>query len=255
MNRLFNLFMALAFIGFGIILVLGNLGIGEIGSNSIWSYAFPLFFLGMGLTMIIGYIMKYAEGWMLGSFFFILGLLLFLGQLPTIDFSFTFKDIFKLWPLLIVYIGFSLIDFGRRRRRRVKVYQNGKGNYKKWAKNWSGFTIGNESFSEPNWHVKPINISNAVGDHYFDFTKAFIPDEEIPITVNSLAGDVRMAIPEDLDFRVEAYVKAGEINILGQSAEGINRSLFFETPNYKEATKKLDIYLDVKAGSIRVDQI
>src|SRR5690625_4969706 len=102
MNRLFNLFMALAFIGFGIILVLGNLGIGEIGSNSIWSYAFPLFFLGMGLTMIIGYIMKYAEGWMLGSFFFILGLLLFLGQLPTIDFSFTFKDIFKFCPLFFV---------------------------------------------------------------------------------------------------------------------------------------------------------
>src|SRR5690625_3835975 len=133
---------------------------------------------------------------MLGSLLLILGLLLYLGQLPTIDFSFICKDMFKLWPLLIVYIGFSLIDFGRRRRGRVKEYKNGKENYKKWAKNWRGFTIGNESFSEPNWHVKPINISNAVGDHYFDFTKAFIPDEEIPITVNSLEGEVGMAIAE-----------------------------------------------------------
>lgn len=251
-QRLMSIFIAIALIGFGTILVLGNLGIGEISTNDLWSYFFPVFFIVIGLTLVIGYFMKRSAGWMFGSFILILGILLLLGQLPTVDFEFTFSHVFKLWPLLIIYAGFAIIGLGnRRRRKRAQIYKNGK----KFYKNWHNFTIGNEEFRKPNWEVKPINISNAVGDHYFDFTKAFIPDEEIPITINSWAGDIRMVLPENIDFKIEAYVKAGDLNVLGQTADGINRQIHYKTTNYDAATKKLDIYIDLKAGNIRVDQI
>jgi len=251
-QRLSSIFLAIALIGFGTILVLGNLGIGEISTNDMWSYFFPVFFIVIGLTLLIGYFAKQSNGWMFGSFILILGILLLLGQLPTVDFEFTFSHVFKLWPLLIIYIGFSMIGLGNRRKRaRVHMYKKGK----KFYKGWQNITIGNEDYREPNWEVKPINISNAIGDHYFDFTKAFIPDEEIPITINSWAGDIRMVLPENIDYKIEVYVKAGDINVLGQTAEGINRQIHYRTTDYDTATKKLDIFIDLKAGSVRIDQI
>src|SRR5699024_9565720 len=211
--HLSTVFIAIALIGFGVILVLGNLGIGEISNNDLLSYFFPVFFIVIGLTILIGYVWRRYSGWMFGSFSLILGVLLLLGQLPAVNFEFTFSDILKLWPLFIVYIGFSIIGFGNRRKRsRVHVHKNGK----KFYDGWKNFTIGDQDFRQPNWEVKPIDISNAVGDHYFDFTKAFIPDEEIPITIHSLAGDIRMVLPENLEFKVEAYVVAGDIHVSGQ---------------------------------------
>lgn len=247
-----SVFIAIALIGFGTILVLGNLGIGEISTNDIWSYFFPVFFIVIGLTLLFGYVLRHSTGWMFGSFMFILGVLLLLGQLPTVDFEFTFRDVFKLWPLLIIYAGFSLIGLGNRRRRaRVKMYKKGKEIFN----GWQGITIGTEDYREENWEVKPMNIKNAVGDHYFDFTKAFIPEEEIPITINSWAGDIRMVLPDDLDFQIEAYVKAGELSVLGQTADGINRHIHYKTIGYDSAVKKLDIYIDLKAGNVRIDQV
>lgn len=250
-NRVINIFIALAFIVFGIFLILENFNLLDVSSSDYFGYLIPLFFIVIGASLIINRIVNKRSSWMFGSFLLIFGTLLLLGRLPNVDFEFKFKDIFKLWPLLIIYIGY-LIGFGNRRtRKRVKMYIGGNKNYM----NRQDFSIGTENFDQPNWEVKPLTINNAVGEHYFDFTKAFIPDEEIPITINSWAGDIRMIIPKNLEFRVEAFVKAGEINILGQSVDGINRQKFYESPNYKTATKKLDIYLDLKAGSIRIDQI
>src|SRR5699024_9906896 len=101
----------------------------------------------------------------------------------------------------------------------------------------------------------PMYLRNLAGDFYLDFTKAFIPEKETPISINALAGDIRIVIPENIAFRVDADVKAGEIDILGQSIDGINRSMSFETDDYEDATRKLDFFLKLKAGSIRVDQV
>lgn len=249
-NSLFRIFTAIALIGFGSLLILANFGIGQMSSGQLWSYIFPVLFIVIGLTLFIGFLTKRRSGWILGSFFTILGTLLLLGQIPSVDFTFTFSDVFKLWPLLIIYVGFSLIGLGKRgRKRRVHIYTNGKD-----EQNWPMFSVGNYEYKKDNWKVEPINLRNAAGDYYFDFTKAFVPEEEIPITVDSLAGDIQMIIPENLDFRVDAHVKAGSINVLGQTMDGINRSLVYETPNYEEAVKKLDIFLDLKAGSILINK-
>lgn len=251
--RLLNIFMAMIFITFGVLLILKNLNIGEIGTSGISNYLFPILFIVVGLTLVIVYFFGQTSGWMFGSFLLIYGILLLLGEIPFVDFEFTFSDIYKLWPLLIIYFGFSLIGFGRRRkiRKRYKPFksQTYTGGY------CQSFTIGDQNYSEPNWEVKPIYINRAIGDYYFDFTKAFIPEKKTPITVECWAGDIRFVLPDHLAFRLEAYVMMGEINFLGQISDGINRSISYQTSDYKNATKKLDIHLYVKAGTIRVDRI
>lgn len=243
-------FIAIVLIGVGTLLVLANFDIIDADVNQLWHYLYPLFFIVFGMTWIVGYFKKGGSGWIFGSFFLIFGTLLLLGQMTSFDY--TFSDIFKLWPLLIVYIGFSLIGLGKNRNRpRIHVYTNGE----KKRVNWHGFSIGDHEYKEPNWKVEPIDLRNAAGSYYFDFTKAFIPEEEIPIIVTSWAGDVQMIMPENLEFRIDASVKAGEINVLGNIVDGVNRTMEYETENYDEAVKKLDIFLDLKAGSIRIDKV
>lgn len=251
-NSFIRNFIAISLIGMGTMLVLDNLGVIESDFKEAWHYIYPIFFIVLGITVFYGFLKSGGEGWIFGSFFVIFGILLLLGRMGIIDY--VFSDLLKLWPLLIIYIGFSLIGkaSSRRKKPRVHIFKDGdyyKGNYK------GRFVVGNFEYKQPNWKVEPIELRNMAGDYYFDFTKAFIPEEEIPIIIDSWAGDVQMLLPESLEFRIKAYVKAGEINLLGEVADGINRHQSYETPGYHEAVRKLDIIVDLKAGSVRVDKV
>lgn len=61
-----------------------------------------------------------------------------------------------------------------------------------------------------------------------------------------------MLMPEDLAFRVDASVRAGQIGILNQKEDGINRRIVYETPGYEQATKRVNIQIRIKAGSNRI---
>lgn len=244
-------FIAIVLIGFGIMLVLDNIGMIDSDIKELWHYVYPIFFVILGLTIVYRYFSQGGESWIFGSFLILFGALLLLGRLAMIPFS--FSDIFKLWPLLIIYGGFSILGISKRRRSRVHIYKENGAHDK--GMNFGGFSIGNIEYKQPNWQVKPMNLWNAAGDYYFDFTKAYIPEEEIPIHVYGLAGDIQMLLPEDLHVRIVAKVKAGEIDVIGETADGINRSVYFESEGYEEAIQKLDIILDLKAGSIRVNQV
>lgn len=249
-KRIENL-IAVLLIGIGILLILDNIGVLKTDFKEIWQYINSIFFIALGVIIFYGYFKKGGEGWIVGSFFIIFGVLLWLGKLNVIDF--VFSDVFKLWPLLIIYIGFSMIGkVGDRKKTRVHILNDeihSNGNYQ-----YQSF-IGTFEYKHPNWKVKPLELRNVAGDFYLDFTKAFIPEEEIPITIKSWAGDVQILLPENLEFRIDAYVKAGEINVLEQYADGLNRYINYESPGYQAAIQKLDIIIDLKAGSIRVNKV
>lgn len=241
---------AILLILLGIALVLQNFNIQLFGTDEIWSLILPIIILSIGLQLIVERIKTGIGGWMFGSFLLVFGALLLLNYFDVIHF--VFKDIFKLWPLLIVYAGLSIIRKPKRRKRsRISYDGNATGS----KTNWRNYSIGDHEFKEPNWKVEPMELSGLAGEYYLDFTKAFIPEEEIPISIHSLAGDVRILVPESVEFRAEATVKAGEIDILGKTGDGINRYEFYESPNYETATQKLDFYINVKAGSVRIDSV
>lgn len=241
---------ALLFIFLGVVLVLENFNVQLFGTDSMWSLIVPVIIVFLGMQMVFDHLKNGYGGWMFGSFLIIFGGLLLLNHFDVLVFR--FKDIFKLWPLFIVYIGLSIIRKPKRRKRNTISY--GK-NTKDYQRRWSNYSVGDHEFKEPNWKVEPMELSGLAGDYFLDFTKAFIPEEEIPISIHSLAGDVRILVPESVEFRAEATVKAGDIDIVGNTGDGINRHVLHETPGYQSATKKLDLYIDLKAGSIRVDSV
>ncbi|MCT2535576.1 cell wall-active antibiotics response protein LiaF [Aquibacillus koreensis] len=248
--------IAIIIILLGIALVLTNVGVVDWEFAEAWSYIYPTFFVLLGLKwMWDGF--KGKGGLTAGSFLTIFGGLLLLDRFEII--TFTFGDVYKLWPLLIVYIGFSIIGTSSKKKKKKKFqfifdsdeHENSEKMHGKKQK----FAIGDHKFNTPNWKVEPMELWNAVGDYHLDFTKAFIPDKEIPIRIQGWAGDIRILMPENLEFSLEAHVKAGDIHVFGESSEGISRELSFVTPNYDESTRKLNIYLNLKAGSIRVDKV
>lgn len=227
-------------------LVMTNIGVVDFSIGIVWFYIYPIFFVIIGFKWLIDYLRKKGGSWVAGSFFIIFGSLLIMDRLGLI--MFTFWDVFKLWPLLIVYIGFSLI-----RRKGINIIYD-SDNDSEYA-NSSVFSFGDYTFNRENWKVEPMNLKMMAGEFYFDFSKAFVPEKKIPISLHSLAGDVNILMPEQIDFRVHATVKAGELKILNHTAEGINRTISFQTPGYDTAVRKIDFKINLKAGSIRIENV
>lgn len=256
-RSIFYYIIAFFLIGFGILLILENIGIMSFSFKTGWHYLYPILIIILGMKWISDRYRYRGGSLFFGSLFVLFGFLLLLDRFQVITFQ--FKDIFKLWPLLIIYIGFSLL----RDSRPVFVMNWSKG---KSVDDYgfddiniddkgSKFSVGNYEYNEPNWKVEPMSLRSLAGDFYFDFSKAFIPDKKIPIFIDSLAGDVHILVPEHVEFRVRAHVVAGEIDIVGQSSDGINRSIAFETPGYQLSEQKLDFNLRLKAGSIRINYV
>lgn len=243
--------LAILLIIIGIVLVLDNIGLIQTDFKQLWHFLYPILIILWGVHLFYRFLKRGGEGWIFGSFFIIFGSLLLLGKFEIIDY--TFADLFKLWPLLIMYIGFSMIGkVNRRRKPRIHISSDPKDDV---DIDPEYFYVGTYEYKQPNWQVKPMELRNFAGDFYLDFTKAFIPDEEIPITIKSWAGDVQLLLPEVVPFRIDAYVKVGEINVLDQTVDGINRHIHYESLDYQEAVRKLDILIDLKAGSIRVNRV
>ncbi|WP_182200135.1 cell wall-active antibiotics response protein LiaF [Paraliobacillus salinarum] len=253
-NNLFRNIIALLIILLGISLILSNIGLVDWGFSEAWYFIYPIFFLLLGLKWCFD-ALRGKGGWISGSFFVIFGSLLLADRFQYIDFK--VWDIYKLWPLLIIYIGFSFLTPGDKRNSKFKIifdsddFPNSETMYGKHKK----FVIGDHKFNTPNWKVEPMELWNAVGDYHIDFTKAFIPDKHIPIRIHGWAGDIQILMPENIAFAVKAEVKAGEINVFEQESEGVQRSLIYQTNDYEQATRKLTLDLKLKAGSIRINKV
>lgn len=251
MSKGIRFLVAVALIAFGVVLVLENIGIieYEFNSRTAWGYIYPSIFVLFGIKWMVDRFRHRGGSWAWGSFFFIFGALLLSDRFGWIVFQ--FNDVFKLWPLLIIYIGFAVI--GNSGKPKVIIQKT--GDYDESEENSSFFTVGNHEYNKPNWKVEPTTVKTLAGDFYYDFSKGYIPEKEIPFTISALAGDVHLIIPENLEFKVKASVKAGDIDVIGNTVDGINRTLNYETPNYDSAKRKLNLTLKLKAGSIRVDYV
>lgn len=253
-NNFFRSIIALLVILLGISLILSNIGLVDWGFSEAWYFIYPVFLVLLGLKWCLD-ALKGRGGWISGSFFIIFGGLLVTDRLGYIDFD--FWDIIKLWPLLIVYLGFSFFNTSKDKKKKFQLIydSNGHQDSEPMYRHGKKFLIGDHTFNTPNWQVEPMEVWNAVGDYHIDFTKAFISDKEIPIRIHGWAGDIQILMPENVDFAVQAEVKAGDIIILDQHTEGIQRKLVYQTENYQNATRKLTLDLKLKAGSIRIDGV
>ncbi|HET7627947.1 MAG TPA: cell wall-active antibiotics response protein LiaF [Bacillales bacterium] len=240
---------ALCLIGLGILLLLVNTQFIslEISEAIILLYPFLLFVWGGWL-----FILRLFSRGRRGSLFWGLFLLLFGGLLSLNRFGwidFTFSMIWQLWPYLLVYFGVKMMAGSRL---HVTVKTSGK----KHAKQTSAWHIVSDvTFNEDNWLVEPIYRSTGVADYDFDFTRAFIQEKETPIELRGWVGDVKVIIPEDVEFSVDAKAAVGEIKVGDRTEEGLLKQFHFQTSGYEEAERKLTFAFDFKVLDLRIDRV
>ncbi|WP_054754703.1 LiaI-LiaF-like domain-containing protein [Piscibacillus salipiscarius] len=148
-SRLAKWTIALIFIAFGVVLILQNLSIITLEmSNVVWD-SWPVIIVLIGLVSFSNYFIPYKSGsWKFGSFLIVYGVLLWAGNFDYIEFGII--DVWKLWPLILVYIGANILTG----RKTVSIYVDSDddevdGDHHDFVK-----TQSNEKYSAYDSHVE-----------------------------------------------------------------------------------------------------
>lgn len=247
--------------GLGIILLLINIGVISLEIKQLFVVFYPFVLFVYGSSELITSLAKKRD-FLWGLFMSIFSTLLVLDRLGL--FSFRFLDVWKLWPILLIYFGLITMMF---RKGKIRVHfkkdfpldsmDEGTEELKNPVsmKRIRGFSAGDVDFKKQNWAVEPMDLYNMVGDYFIDFSKGFIPEKETPVKVRGWIGDVRMLIPEDVPVKVSAAVNVGEVRIFDYAQEQISHSVTYKSDNYDDVDRKLNITVDLKIGSIRIDRV
>jgi len=102
------------------------------------------------------------------------------------------------------------------------------------------------------WQVQSGRHSVVFGELRLDLTQATIPDGEHRLDVDAFMGSIVVTVPKEVGVSASGHAFMGAVNLLGQRADGIDRSLEATSPGYAEASKKLRIHATVFAGDVRV---
>lgn len=243
MSNLLKTVIALIIILSGSLLLLENLDVYAFNLDDVFPYILASFLFLLGIYLFIKGLQGFT-GLFTGVFLAVYGVLVFLGQQNLIDFD--FDDVFDLWPLILIFIGLSLL--GVTSKVKEKMW---KRQAKQRRTNQKKHSIGEEHHTGV-WHVKPTHRSNLFGQQSFDFTDAKLEEGETPFTLTGLAGEFIIILPEEMAVNLYAEVMAGEIMLFQQKTEGINKEMVYETDNYTEATHKLKLNIRLKSGSVRI---
>lgn len=247
--------LAVCLVGFGVLLLLVNTGIISVKITEAISFCYPFLFVLLGIWWTIEALVtrgRRGSGFW-GIFFLIFGGLLAAGRLGLIDF--TFDMFWKLWPLLLVYIGFQILT-GHKMRIIVDSRRKG-GHGSKRRPGRRGHLVSDVSYKDLNWPVEPMDHWAGVADYHFDFTKTFIPDKETKIRLSGWVGDLKILIPADVEFSVEGQASVEDIRIgdYKEDYTGVRKEFFYKTEGYDEAIRKLSFDFNFKVLDLRVDRV
>ncbi|WLD92512.1 cell wall-active antibiotics response protein LiaF [Alkalihalobacillus sp. AL-G] len=241
---------AVIFVLVGIMLLLVNLGIISVEINEAIYFLFPFVIAILGLKLLIESIFSKSRrgSWFWGLILTALGSLLIVDRFGYIDFD--IQDIWKLWPILIVYIGLKML-WGRGSIH----FKHEKWGKAKGKRSNVGNLVTDVSMKDDNWQVEPIEEWNGVADYDFDFTKAFIPDKDTPINLSGWVGDIKIFIPEDVEFAVTSNTKVGSIKIGNYKKDGMMKNSTYKSEGYESATRKITFDFSFKVLDLRINRV
>lgn len=76
--------------------------------------------------------------------------------------------------------------------------------------------------------------------------------EEVAVSVG--AGEITVILPESLEVQIDATAWAGQIDLLGETAEGLAVSLDHTSDGFEGAAVTLTLDINLAAGDIRVER-
>ncbi|MGR3763446.1 cell wall-active antibiotics response protein LiaF [Rossellomorea sp. NS-SX7] len=260
-------FFSLLLLMAGVWLLLLNIGVISLEITLIFVNIIPILLIFIGLKWVIDSFLSKSFGKLFfGLFSLVLGSLIILDEWNIVDFN--YGNWWKLWPIFIIAIAINRVAFNKSIKVTVthdspdektsivgiETEKKAEVKPKKNKINRSSI-IGEIKFSEPNWPLEPMRLQNVVGDYYFDFSQAFIPEDETLIEIKGWVGDVKVIIPENIPVDITINVKVGEVKLFDQKSAEIRSAFAYQSPGYAEASRKIKLSINVKVASIRVSEV
>lgn len=113
--------------------------------------------------------------------------------------------------------------------------------------------IGQREYVVTNQVDLASDYNVAMGDLTLDLS-GLILTQSTTVAVAVGTGQMRIQLPEDVPVSIDAAVEAGQINLLGETADGLSVARTYTSPGFADAAVRLTLDLNVVAGQIEVRQ-
>jgi len=208
----------------GILLLLGNLGYIDADMHDIVRDYWPVVLIIIGITQIIGWDISG------GVFMIILGgvfLMVTLGE-------WYWHDVFRLWPLILVWVGVSMI-FKTHKFRHEGSTSLGEDRRDFLEINAVFNDIHSSAASSD---LKGGDIVAVFGKVFLDLEHAKMPRGECRLELTSIFGDIILTIPKTMFVSIKGTPVFG--NIINQT----------QSPSEAERTVVIDVDCTAVFGKV-----
>lgn len=174
----------------------------------------------------------------------LIGILALLDSLEFISF---WSALGKLWPLILIGLGIWLL---LKRSyftwdEKISIKEG-----KKYSKAFGDLKI-NASGMDPHG----MDVEMGFGDLEVNLTKANFSDRDNVIHLALGFGDIKVWIPSEVKVKASASCGAGDIDVLGKTADGLGRSVDYQDEDYDSVQKRLKILAKIGFGDIKISKV
>jgi len=178
----------------------------------------------------------------------LLGLILLFNNLNVIDLKDLLKDY---WPVLLILWGLYLI-IKRDRFHFDEGIAGDKDVICETEKALYSNVFGDLKVQINSLKFEEGKINNTFGDIKLDLTKLNIKSGEKFLDVHGIFGDIKISVPQNIEYSIKASITAGDIKIMGNKVDGFSKELKYQSKNYDTVDSKLLIHISHVFGDIKV---
>jgi predicted membrane protein len=203
----------------------------------------------------------YRRPYLGGVILIILGVLFLLDTLNIADFG---DIISTYWPLILIFVGFSILARNRHRPVNITTEQEVNTSFQSSNQTQGNFQQSDASairsssvfgdidlkFLSKDFHGG--TISNVFGDTNVDLSEIALADGEHLLKVDGVFGDLHILVPKDIEIYVGGKSVFGDVRVLGNLKTGFGQEINYSTRNYSTASKKLRIHAHQVFGDVRI---
>lgn len=177
------------------------------------------------------------------------GVLLLLQKFNYIDIG---EFIGNYWPVLLILWGLGLV-FKRGHREEPSAISMGDKNLviDDDEPNHSN-VFGDVEVKIETQNFRGGKMHTVFGDVEVDLADMNITSGEKNLYLSGVFGDIDVAVPRNLPFKVKANLVAGEISLMGQKRSGFSIQDTYRSAGYESAVNRLNISISHVFGEIKV---
>jgi predicted membrane protein len=181
-----------------------------------------------------------------------LGVLFLLDNLGIADFG---TIISTYWPLILILIGIRI--FFRYGRSSTQSSPAGSVNTGATQELNASMVNNSNVFGDVDLKINSKefrggSISNTFGDMNVDLSEIALAEGEQLLKLDGVFGDLHVLVPKDIEIAVTTHSVFGDVRVLGNMKSGFGQEIFYSSPNYSAASKKLRIVSNQVFGDVKV---